>query len=65
MMDHESYEAIVTMLLRVLQGINESDEFFDLMASMARKLYDSLMDVGFTEDQAIQIVAGFAARGGK
>ncbi len=63
--NQESFEMIVTMLLRVLQGINESDEFFDLIASMAKKQYNALLDVGFTEEQAVQIIAGLAARGGK
>ena len=63
--NQEAVEMIFTMIFKVLQGLNETDEFFILLASMARKLYDALLDAGFTEDQATQIVAGFAARGGK
>ena len=53
------------LILSFLKSVNESDEFFEVMASMAKKLYDALLDVGFTDTQATQIVAGFAARGGK
>jgi hypothetical protein len=49
------------MILEMLRQIHETDEFFHLMAGMMRKLHLALMNVGFTEDQAVQIVAGFAA----
>jgi hypothetical protein len=49
----------------VLTRINECDEFFETLASMTKKLYDALLEAGFTKTQAVQIVAGFAARGGK
>lgn len=53
------------MILGMLRQINDSEEFFLLMASMSRKLFNALIEVGFTEDQAIKIVAGFAASKGK
>ena len=52
---------MVDMILQMLRGLTESDEFFETVAIMMRKLFIALMEVGFTEDQAIKIVSGFAA----
>ena len=54
---------LVEMILEMLQGINESEEFFETVASIMKKLYDALLRAGFTEEQATRIVAGFAAKG--
>ena len=53
------------IMLGFLRAINETDEFFDEVATMMRKLYDALIRAGFTEDQAVRIVAGFASKGDK
>jgi hypothetical protein len=52
-------------ILNMLRGINESPEFFDLLAGMLKKLHQALIKAGFTDDQATQIVTGFAAKHGK
>ena len=65
MMTDQIPHNVVGMILAILEGINESDEFFETVASVMKKLYDALLKVGFTEEQAIQITAGFAAKGNK
>jgi hypothetical protein len=55
----------VENILDLLRGINESPEFFDMLASMMKKLHDALIKAGFTEDQATHIVTGFVAKHGK
>jgi len=54
---------LVEMILEVLEKINESEEFFETVSSIMKKLYDALLRAGFTEKQATRIVAGFAAKG--
>jgi len=56
---------MVDNILKMLKRFNETDEFFETVASMMKKLYDALVKAGFSEDQAAQIVAGFAAKGKK
>ena len=56
---------IVRNILGLLRAIGKSDELFYTLADMLKKFHDALMKAGFTEEQATQIVAGFAARGGK
>ena len=65
MMTNQIPPNVVEMILHMLKQLNESDEFFDVVASMMKKLYDALLREGFTEDQAVQIVAGFAAKSNK
>ena len=55
----------VEKILTMLKGINASDEFFEMVAGMMKKLHDALIKAGFSEDQATQIVSGFAAKHGK
>lgn len=55
----------VENILNMLRGINESPEFFDMVASMMKKLHEALIKAGFTEDQATQIVTGFVAKHSK
>jgi len=54
---------LVEMILEVLEKINESEEFFETVSSIMKKLYDALLRAGFTEKQATRIVSGFAAKG--
>jgi hypothetical protein len=65
MMGNQIPPNIAEMIIGMLKGLNESDEFFETLASMMKKLYDALIKVGFTKKQAIRIVAGFAAQGKK
>jgi O-methyltransferase involved in polyketide biosynthesis len=53
---------MIKMILAMLKQLNENDEFFEVVASMMKKLYDALLEAGFTKQQATQIVAGFAAK---
>ena len=45
-----------------LKGLGEIDEYFETIANLVRKMFDALITVGFTEDQAIRIAAGFASK---
>ena len=64
MADHPGPE-MVDKMMAILKRINETDEFFQTVASMMKKLHGALVKAGFTEEQATQIVAGFAAKGRK
>lgn len=64
-MINEKMSEMIEMILGMLKEMNGNDEFFEIIASMMRKFYDALLKEGFTEKQAIRIVAGIAARGGK
>jgi hypothetical protein len=54
---------VMEMMLDMLEQIEDSEEFFETIASIMKKLYDALLKAGFTEKQAVRIVAGFAAKG--
>lgn len=41
----------------VLTEIAKDDEYFEAVALIAKKTYDHLVKVGFTEEQALRIVA--------
>jgi hypothetical protein len=45
-----------------LNKLNQRQDFFETVAQTMRNYYDALVRAGFTEDQATQIVAGFAAK---
>jgi hypothetical protein len=45
-----------------LGKLNLRGDFFDTVAHTMKNYFDALIRVGFTEDQAIRIVAGFAAK---
>jgi len=49
---------MLEMLLEFLREIEKRDEFFDLMARVHKKSFDAMVKAGFTEDQAIRIIAG-------
>lgn len=49
---------MIEQLLEMLREVEQNDELFDITAHLMRKFYDSLLKVGFTEEQAIKIVAG-------
>ena len=48
----------VDALLEVLRKLGDSAEVFELRARSKKKMFDALVNAGFTEDQAIKIVAG-------
>lgn len=52
---------MIERLIELLKEVEENDEFFDLMAHLIKKMYDALIKAGFTEEQAIKIVAGQGA----
>jgi hypothetical protein len=45
-------------LLEILRNLGDNDEVFELRARSKKKMFDALVKAGFTEDQAIRIVAG-------
>lgn len=45
----------------IMESMINDDRFFKNISVMMRKLYDSLVAEGFTEDQATQIIANFKA----
>lgn len=45
-----------------LKALHERDDYFDTIAIVTKKQFDSLVKAGFTEDQATRIVAGFASK---
>jgi hypothetical protein len=49
---------MVERLLEMMREVMENDEFFELQANMIKKFYDALVTAGFTEEQALKIVAG-------
>lgn len=61
----EAGAMILDNLQAVLKGLNEREELLATLASIMKKFHGALIDAGFTEDQAIRIVAGFAAKAGK
>ena len=45
-------------LTQMLKAVDQNDEIVELRARSKKKMYDALVKAGFTEDQAIRIVAG-------
>ena len=45
-----------------LKSLGRRKDFFEAVAQTMKSYYDALVRAGFTEDQATQIVAGFAAK---
>jgi hypothetical protein len=45
-----------------LKNLNQRQDFFEAVAQTMRNYWDALVRAGFSEDQATQIVAGFAAK---
>ena len=45
-------------VLEMLNKLNQQDELFTAIANCYKKSFDSLVAVGFTEEQAIRIIAG-------
>ena len=49
---------MIDELLEMLKELEENDEFFDTIARILKKSYNSLIKAGFTQEQATTIVAG-------
>ena len=45
-----------------LKNLSQRQDFFEAVAQTMKSYWDALVGAGFTEDQATQIVAGFAAK---
>ena len=52
---------MIEQLIEMMKEVNESEEVFEQGALMMKNAYDALVKVGFTEEQAITIVAGQGA----
>ncbi len=50
-------EEVIAEMLKMMQEFEKNDELFDTGARLMRKMYHSLVKVGFSPDEAIQIVA--------
>ena len=48
---------MLEMVKELLDQLENDDEYFDKVARVAKKMHDSLVKAGFTEEQAVQIVA--------
>lgn len=48
---------MVEQLVEVMREMEKNDELFNIMARMMKKMYNALINAGFTEDQATKIVA--------
>jgi hypothetical protein len=57
-MDDEDIKEMVEGMKLMLRTITEDDDIFKLGAQMMKKTFDAHLEVGFTEDQAIKVVAG-------
>lgn len=52
----EMIQEAVEQLKAVTKAMLQEDELFELKAQLSKKHYDSLIKVGFSPEQAIQIV---------
>jgi len=48
--------------IAVLNTLCSRDDFYDAVAASTKRQFDALVKVGFTEDQAIRIVAGMSSK---
>lgn len=54
---------MIDQVNEILEAMMNDDRIFPNIAKMMKQLYDELIKVGFTEDQAAQIVANYKAAG--
>lgn len=52
-------KGVVRQTTAMIEAFAEGDSFMPAVAKMCASLYKALLKEGFTEDQAIQIVANF------
>lgn len=48
-----------------LKAISLREDFYEAVAISTKKQFDALVAVGFTEEQATRIVAGFSSKNDK
>jgi hypothetical protein len=48
--------------IKALRTLGSRDDFYEAVAASTKKQFDALVKVGFTEDQATRIVAGFSSK---
>lgn len=60
-MGDQDFIEMLEMMKRVFKTINQDAEVFALGAQAMKNAYDALVEVGFTEDQAVLIVANQGA----
>lgn len=50
-------EEMLDQMIEMLKAMLERDEIFKVGAQMVKKSYDAMIEVGFTEEQALKIVS--------
>lgn len=55
----EETEAAVRQVTGMVEAFSSDDKFMPAIAKMCKKLFDSLIEEGFSETEAMQIVANF------
>jgi hypothetical protein len=51
-------DEMLDQMIAMLRTMLKRDELFEIGAQMVKKSYDAMIKAGFTEDQALKIVAG-------
>ena len=59
----EHMQEHMAMANLMIEAITEDEQLLPNIAKMLRKLYDALVEEGFTHDQATRIVANYKATG--
>lgn len=47
---------MLAQLMEMFKEVEENDEFFKTIASAMKKMFDALVEKGFTEEQALAIL---------
>ena len=65
MMAEQSLPSWIDGAVAALKAISMREDFYEAVAISTKKQFDALIKVGFTEDQATRIVAGFSSKSDK
>lgn len=64
-MDSKNIVSPLDVAVHNLRELNQRNDFFSEVAAAMKNHFDALVKTGFTEEQAIRIVAGFASKSDK